>query len=283
VLDGGRARLREGSRREPAELALDAGAHVHGVGVTDDDQRHVGGDVPATVVLPEVGRRHGADRRLGADGQAAPQRRFRRDALEHVVVHALSRALPRALFLEDDLALAVDLVRRQVQAAGDIGHEQQRLVQDLRPGGRHHDLVRRLVEARERVLIAPEGEAEGLEERHQRSRREVGGAVERQVLQVVGEPAGGVGLVQRAGGDVQPHADPALGGRVPADDVAETVVQPADEQARIRGKAGVTVRRVRRLDRGRGKQEQEQRDDRNCTMHEASSDTGHRWTEALRP
>ena len=101
-----------------------------------------------------------------------------------------------------------------------VGHEEQSLVEHVLAAPGQRELVRRLVEAREGVLVAPERETEGLEERHHGARREVGRAVERHVLEVVREPARGVGLVQRARRDVEPDAHAAFGILVRANDVA---------------------------------------------------------------
>ena len=108
------------------------------------------------------------------------------------------------------------------------------LVERVLARPRQRELVRRLIEAREGVLVAPEREAQRLKERHHGARREIGRSVERHVLEVVREAARGVGLVERARGDVEPDAHAALGILVRANDVAEPIGERARHERGIR-------------------------------------------------
>ncbi len=205
---------------------------------------------------------HRLDGRLDADGEAPAQRRLGGQLLEDLVLHALLGARAGALLLEDDLALAVDLGGLQAQARGHVRHEQHPLVENVPAPAGQGELIRGLVEAREGVLIAPEGEPERLEEGNDGARGEIGAAVEGHVLEIVGEALGGVGLVERAGGDVEPDAHPALGIAVLPDDVAEPIGQGARHEGRIGGQLLLGDGRGPRLDRGHEEESHHQHDER---------------------
>src|SRR5262249_38671221 len=156
------------------------------------------------VVVAEVVGPYRLDGGLDADGQAPAQGGLGGEALEDLILHALLGARPRALLFEDDLPLAVDLGGQEGHGEGDIGNVGQSLFHALAAAAGKGKLVGRLVEAREGILVTAEGETERLEEGNHRPRGEVGGAVERHVLEVVGEPARGLCLVEGAAGNVEP-------------------------------------------------------------------------------
>src|SRR5262249_43204039 len=133
------------------------------------------------------------------------------------------------------------------------------------------ELIRGLVEAREGVLIAPEGEPERLEERNDGARGEVGAAVEGHVLEVVGEALRGIGLVERAGRYVEPDARAALGIPVSADDVVEPVGQ------RARDEGGVGGQRLVGADGGARQEEQPDHQHSEGYAHAASGKNVGQW------
>jgi hypothetical protein len=265
-LDPHVARHRPGNGRATAEVALDQVDHQRRVGVAHDDHGHIARHVPARVVVDEVVAPDRLDGLLRPDGQAAAERRLGRQPLVHLVLDALASARPGALLLEDDLALAVDLGRGEAEPSGNVGHEHHRLVKRVLASPRHRELVRRLIEAREGILIAPEREAEGLKERHHRARREIGRSVERHVLEVVREAARRVGLVERARGDVEPDAHAAFGILVRANDIAEPIGERARHERGI-GRQPVFCRRRRDLGTHHHRQHQQDQD----SPHRASS------------
>jgi len=179
-----------------AELLLDQRDDLGRVGVGDDDQGGVRGDVPLAVVVAEVGLGYRVDRLLGADGDALTVERARGDVFEYVETGALAAGQTAAALFLDDLALGVDLLGQQRQTVEHVGEERHTLGQrvGLRVGQR--ELVGGLIEAGEGVLVSPELHAERLKERHDRTGREVLGAVEGEVFEVVRQPALPVGLVQ---------------------------------------------------------------------------------------
>ncbi|MEK7341584.1 MAG: hypothetical protein AABZ69_05140 [Candidatus Binatota bacterium] len=94
-------------------------------------------------------------------------------------------------------------------------------------------LIGRLLETREGVLVAPEGQAQRLEEGHQGAGREIGRAVEGHVLEVVRDAAGAVGLIERARRDVKPDANATCGVTVLPDDIGEAVIERARDERRV--------------------------------------------------
>ena len=104
----------------------------------------------------------------------------------------------RPLFLQDDAAFLVDLLRRQKHAEGYVGEIQESFVDGLGFGIRQGQEVRRLIEAGEGVLVLAESQPDGFEVRQQLAGRKIFRAVERHVLQEVRHPFLPVLLVQRS-------------------------------------------------------------------------------------
>ena len=238
-LDPHVARRRLRFRAAAAELLLDDIGNHHRIRVADHDDRHIARHVPAGVVVAEIVGAHRLDRLLDADGQAAAESRFGSELLEDLVLHALLGARARALLLEDDLALAVDLGGQQAHAQADVRHVEHALLDALAAAAGQGQLIGGLVKAREGVLVATEGQPERLEEGNDGARREVGRPVERHVLEVVREAPRRFGLVEGARRDVEPDAHAALGVLVRADDVTEPVGQRAHHQRGVGRELGV--------------------------------------------
>jgi hypothetical protein len=197
-----------------------------------------------------------------------------------IVLHALLRAQAASLLLQDDLPLLVDLRREQREPRADVGEEREGLLERLGLVVGHLERVRRLVEAREGVLVASERQTHALEEGDHRAGREVLGAVEGHVLEVVRDPALLVGLVERAGGDVQVERRAIRRHRVTPHDVLQPVVQLTGHQPLI-GREGLGLRRtdlrqVRRQSRRQHRRSSRQAADRQKAhhrTHEHATDT----------
>ena len=170
------------------------------------------------------------------------------------------------------MALAVDRRRVQAQAQGDVGHEQHALGEQVAVGAGQRELIGRLVEAGEGVLVTAEGEAERLEERHHRTGRKIRRAIERHVLEVVREPLGRLRLVERAAAHVQPDAHAPLGIAMRPDDVAQAVGQPARRQRGV-GRQRL-VGRGRGVGRDTGRQQRDQRQQGHEDAHPADPTGG---------
>src|SRR3989338_2780320 len=178
-----------------SEVTMDQSGNQVRVQVAHSDQRHVARDIPVRVVLPEVLWGDGLDALLGSDGESPSERCLVREPFVDVLLCALLGARARALFFQDNLPLALDLVRNEAQTHGHVGEVEQAFVDGLGLGIGQGELIRGLLETREGILVAAEGNSKRLEEGDQGAGREVGRAVEGHVLEVMGEAAGRVGLV----------------------------------------------------------------------------------------
>ena len=113
--------------------------------------------------------------------------------------------MPPAPLLDDDATLAIDLLRVQRDATGEVAQGFHPPGDDALTIGRHLEHVHRLVEARVRIHVRSKTRPDRLEVAHQLPRPEVRGPVERHVLEQVREAALIVGLVDRARLDGEPQ------------------------------------------------------------------------------
>ena len=165
------------------------------IDVADDHDRNVIGPVPRVVERAQPRRRCVADDVRFADRQALGIPRAIEQDGELLVADARPGAQAAAPFLDDDAAFLVDFGRVERQAAREVGHRRQPLRHDVGLVGRQFEHVHRLVEARVRIDVRSEPRADRLEGRDQLTRLEMRAAVERHMLDEMGQPLLIVGLV----------------------------------------------------------------------------------------
>ena len=137
-----------------------------------------------------------------------------------------SRTTPRSLSISSG---------SNVHVLRPVLEDEERAVDDRRILGRNLQLEDGLVEAGVRVDVRAEAHADRLHERDDPLIREVLRAVERHVLDHVGEPALVLVLEDRAGADDEPELGAVARRLVGADVIAQAVRQRADGDPRIDG------------------------------------------------
>ena len=228
-----RPRLRRRRRRDPREVRLDQGFDGGLVEVADGDHRHQVGPVPVAVELLQALGREGADAVGRPDRQAIGVARSLEQHRHLLLQHAGVGAEAEAPLFQDDAALLVDLVGLERDAGGPVLEHEERAIDDAGVVGRDLQLEDGLVEAGVGVDVRAEPHPGRLQERDDVLLREVARAVERHVLDEVGEAALIVVLEHGAGVDDEPQLGPPGRLGVAPDVVAQPVRQRADGDPRI--------------------------------------------------
>ena len=192
-------RRRRGTRRERREGRPDVLFHLRSVDVADGDDRHVVRPVPRVVEGAKALRRRVADDVGLADRQPLRVLRPIKEDRELLVADARARAEAEPPLLDDDRPLLVDLFLAERQPAGIVGERREPLCDHFGVVRGQIEHVHGFVEARVGVDVRSESRADALEVREHLARLEVRAAVERHVLDQMGETLLIVGLVQRAG------------------------------------------------------------------------------------
>ncbi len=205
-----------------------------GVDVADDDHGGVVGPVPLVVERPERFGVHRRDRRIVADRIVSfVGRPGQEEFLETVEDSAVGTRLRTAPFVEDHTALGLDLCLLDGGCREPLLEDVEPGLDDVVVGGRHREFVDGLVVAGVRVDVGTERGTEAPQHVDQFVLRELLGAVEQHVLEEVRTSHLRVVLERRSGVDDQPHVDTPAGVVVVADQVAQAVVQLADDDRRI--------------------------------------------------
>ena len=239
---------------EGGEALPDARLHRLRVEIADRDDGHQVRPVPVLVEVPQPLRRDLSQHLRIADRQ--PLRVARAvEAIGDLGVAEPRSGTPAAPpLLDHDATLEFDLLVVQGDGAGPVLEHQERLVQDVRVVRRHLQHVDRLVEAGVRVDVRPEAHADALQVVEQLRLFEVLRAVERHVLDEVGQPELVVVLEHRTGTDDEAQEGAVLGPAVLPHVVPEAVVELSGEHGRILGKDLVQLVRPfgQQLDAGVG-------------------------------
>ena len=210
--------------------------HVHrrlGVDVTRHHDDHPLRPVPGTIERQKLVARGGLDHVLEADRLPFGVARAREQERQHRLGRSLAGAVTRTLLAQDHAAFGVDLGGRQGQSAGDLAQDTKALVEQPLVIAGQIELVDGVGEAGAGVGVRAEGEAGALQELDQLARRQVLRALERHVLEEMGEPALLLGLHQRARLDHQAEADPIGGRATGSNGIAQPVGQPSPHHGGI--------------------------------------------------
>ena len=234
VGDGiGRARHGGGRHRDGPEVLLDEGLDLGPVEIPDGDDGHEIGAVPGPVVALQGVVGEALDDLLLAVGEALGVAGALEEDGELLVPDARLGALAQAPLLDDDAPLLVDGLGLEGQVVGPVLHDQERVPEDGLGIRRDLEHVDRLVEAGEGVEVGTEAHADRLHEFDELLLREVGRAVECQVLDDVGQPALVLVLEDGPGVDDKAQLGPVLRLAVLADPVPEPVGELADRDPGI--------------------------------------------------
>ena len=226
--------------------------------------------VPLLVEGDEALARRGPQDFGQANRQAIRIARPLEDDRQLLVGEPRARAQPAAPLFEHDAALFFDLRGQQRHAGREVVEHQHALVDVAGLVSRDVEHVNGFVERCRRIDVRAEARADGLEKRHQLTRLEVLGAVERHVLEKVREPALVVVFLQRANVDRQSHRHALLRPLVLADEIADAIGQPSRLDGRVHGQrlGERQFRRNRRRLRGRchlrARNRDESRDQEKC-------------------
>jgi hypothetical protein len=238
---GARQLLRAAAAARVAEDLLDQRGRRLAAEVAHEDQRGVLRAVPAVVeggadLLVEP-RAHG----LLADREAAREARAVEEVGDALLEELAAGTLARGLFGVDHALLGLDLRRLEPEAVDHVAHPGERLLEARRLVVGQVELVDRLEEGRVGVGVGAEADPLLLEERDELARLEVARAVERHVLEEVGEPQLVAVLVQAA--DVHVEAQQELLGRVLVlhPDEAQSVLERPELHARVGSEVGGLV------------------------------------------
>ena len=147
--------------------------------------------------------------------------------VEQVGDVAQLEAVAGAAFALDHAAFAIDRGGVELHLARHFAHQEQGGVDPRLVGGGEVELVGGAVEAGRGIGVGAEGEPLPLEDPDHLALGDVGGAVERHMLDEVGEAALIVGLGDRAEREVEADRGGALGRGVAADGVAHAVGEAA--------------------------------------------------------
>ena len=226
------------------------GVLVH---VADDNHRHQVRPVPVAIEAHQLLALRLLNHRRIADGRSVRVTGSLQLDFPQFVRGPLVGAQIAPPLGEDDGALALDGGVLEKGAARPVLEHGQRPVEGIeraRPVGRHAQQILGLVEARHRVRVRADAEADRPEEGFDALTREVTRSLELHVLDEVREATLVIVLQHRSGADDQPHFGLARGLGVRADVEAEAVGQAADQDLGIDRHVG--RQRVARHRRGRG-------------------------------
>ena len=254
-----------------SEVLADRGLDGIGIEIADDDdgglRRHI-------FALPESAQPFGRGGVQGfsrADGQAPGIVRAGIGEGDLVFEVAQREGIAVAPFRQDHAAFPFYRGLGNGQLARRFAHQHQRGVEQPGIVARQVEQVGGAVEAGLGVGIGAKGQSFAFQQAHHLALGHAGRAVEGHVLDKVGKAAFAVGFVQRACGDFHAHHAGACGGAVPADDIAQAIVQSAEAPGRIgrkvagfKGPGGSCARRsaCQRREAGRagGQRKRRQRD-----------------------
>ncbi len=214
-------------------MLLDEGLDLGPVEIPDGDDGHEIGAVPGPVVFLQGVVGEALDDLLLAVGEALGVAGALEEDGELLVTDARLGALAEPPFLDDDAPLLVDGLGLEGQVVGPVLHDEEGVPEDGLGIRRDLEHVDRLVEAGEGVEVGAEAHADRLHEFDELLLREVGRAVEGQVLDDVGQPALVLVLEDGPGVDDEAQVGPVLGLAVLADPVAEPVGELADRDPGI--------------------------------------------------
>ena len=217
--------------------------------IADGDHGHQIGAIPVIVERAKLFRSRRHDTRFGADRKTLGVSRSLERDRKPLLKHAVAGALAAAPLLAHDAALVHDFVGVERLAVRPVLENRERLIDDARGVGRNRKDVDRLVEARVRVEVGAEAHADRLEVLDEVVLGEVRRAVERRVLEEVGESELVGGLENRSGVDDEAQLGALLRARVLPDVVSNAVRQRADADFRIDRQLGAErIGRMRAAD-----------------------------------
>ena len=243
------------------------------LGVARHHEDHALGPIPFVVELPQRLRLGGVD--IALDGVAQRGKR-----VEETPAGELGPAggrLSVAQLAGDDAALALHLLRVELHAVRDVAQHGEPVVEIRRGGGGRVEDVERVGQQREGAHLRADLHAVFFQVRDEALAGEMRGAVEGHVLDEMRVTALGLGLL--GGPDLHGEAEADVPGRlrVPADGVAQAVVEHAPLPGRIGRETvgGDGPRRRGRQHRGLGEQAREEK------REEEPPGRAHRLTPAL--
>jgi hypothetical protein len=214
-------------RRYRAEPLPDEMLDPGGVEIAHRHNRHEVGAVPGLIEPADRLRRTGSDALRGPDRQSVGVPGILEQHRQVPVEHSLPRPPARSPFLQHHPALLPDLGGVERHAVSPVFQNLERAGQNPRAVIGHLELIHRLVEGGRGVEIGPEAHPDGLDVVHQFLLGEVGGTVERHVLDEMSQSPLVVVLQHRPGVHHQTEFGPVRRPPVDPDVVAEPIGEPA--------------------------------------------------------
>ena len=204
------------------------------VEVADGNHGDFFGAIPGVVEVDELLARGALDDGVEADRETLWEQGIGEVEGKVGDQRAESDGVAVAFLRDDDTALFVDFLDAEKQAAGVVGENAQALVERGLIGLGQFEHVDGAVERGEGVGVVAEAHAETLENLDERAGWEFRAAVERHVLEEMGDTALGLGFVEGTGVDLEAERGAVLRLGVFEQSVAKTVGQSAVADGGIR-------------------------------------------------